>query len=85
MRAQETPVVGDKANLRMARGSLWSRYLLIALVAATLGGLIGFGVARGTEARQWPDLAFTTEKWKAPCAGRAIRFLERHRPATSPY
>jgi hypothetical protein len=41
------------------------RYLLVALVAAVLGGLVGFGVARVTDARRWPDLVFTSEKWKA--------------------
>ena len=41
------------------------RYFMVALVAAVLGGLLGFGVARVTEARRWPDLVFTSEKWKA--------------------
>lgn len=45
------------------RQLLW-RYLLVALVAAVLGGLVGFGVARVTAARRWPDLVFTSEKWK---------------------
>lgn len=46
------------------RQLLW-RYLLMALVAAVLGGLVGFGIARVTAARRWPDLVFTSEKWKA--------------------
>lgn len=37
----------------------------MALVAAVLGGLVGFGVARVTDARRWPNLLFTSEKWKA--------------------
>lgn len=41
------------------------RYLLVALVAAVLGGLVGFGIARVTVAQRWPDLVFTSEKWKA--------------------
>ena len=49
----------------MSLGRLAWRSLLVALVAAVLGGLVGFGVARVTAARRWPDLVFTAEKWKA--------------------
>ena len=48
----------------MAPRRLPWRYLVVALVAAVIGGLVGFGIARVTTARRWPDLAFTTEKWK---------------------
>lgn len=41
------------------------RYLLISSVAATLGGLVGFSAARMSDARRWPNLVFTSEKWKA--------------------
>ena len=40
------------------------RSLVVAFVAAVLGGLVGFAVARMTTVRRWPDLVFTTEKWK---------------------
>lgn len=48
----------------MAPRRLPWRYLVVALVAAVIGGLLGFGIARVTAAQRWPDLAFTAEKWK---------------------
>ena len=49
----------------MALRRLPWRYLLVAIIAAALGGVVGFGVARITDSRQWPDVVFTSEKWKA--------------------
>jgi hypothetical protein len=44
---------------------LWRRYFLIPVFAALVGGFIGYGVARVTEGRRWPDVAFGSDKWKA--------------------
>jgi membrane protein YqaA with SNARE-associated domain len=48
----------------MAPRRLPWRYLVVALVAAVIGGLVGFGIARVTAAQRWSDLAFTAEKCK---------------------
>lgn len=44
--------------------AMW-RYFFVAVLAAVLGGLVGCGVARVTDSRRWPDVIFTSEKWKA--------------------
>jgi hypothetical protein len=51
----------------------WRRYVLVPLFAALLGGLTGYAVARVTEGRRWPGLAFASEKWKA--AARYERYI----------
>jgi hypothetical protein len=48
----------------MLRRLPW-RYLLVALIAAALGGLAGFGIGRVAAARRWPDLTFASDRWKA--------------------
>ena len=44
--------------------AMW-RYFFVAVFAAVLGGLVGFGLARITESRRLSDVVFTSEKWKA--------------------
>ncbi len=49
----------------MAIGRAVWQYFFVAALAAILGGLLGFGVARIADSRRWPDVVFTSEKWKA--------------------
>jgi hypothetical protein len=47
------------------RSLSWRSLVAAVVVAAALGGIVGFAVARVTDGRRWPELVFTSEKWRA--------------------